>query len=451
MTAKALERFSLQAPAATLFVGLTSRILSDETLDDIFRQHREHQVESTILLSYLVRMLTPVVLGKERSVNLSHKDLGLTVSRQAIYDKLKGVEIPVSNALVQTTSGQIKQIYDVAGLKPKDIIPGYHTYILDGKTFNATEHRLLETRDDARCPMPGRCVSLFDTRYQLFVDIEGDQNAYRCERKIFEQMIPRLEKRAIYVADRNFCDGILLEGFSDVKAYFIVRLHGVCPARREIPSVKKESVRSHPISERDIEVQLPNRGWTKVRLITVRLAKKTRNGDRVIRIVSNLPKTVSCKAIAQAYRNRWTIENAYGYISKCFNAEIQTLCYPAAALLCFSISLLLFNAVNTIMRLLAEYGKQPKSKPKIELSHYYIAAEITNCYEGMRIAIDKDDWQPILSLPLDGFTKWLKQVAQNARLEKYEKNPRGPKKPPPKRKFSGARHVATQKLLDARK
>ncbi len=41
MTAKALDRFSLQAPAATLFVGLTSRILSDETLDDIFRQHRE--------------------------------------------------------------------------------------------------------------------------------------------------------------------------------------------------------------------------------------------------------------------------------------------------------------------------------------------------------------------------------------------------------------------------
>ncbi len=451
MTAKALDRFSLQAPAATVFVGLASKVLSDEALDNIFREHREHQVESTVLFSYLVKMLTPVVLGKERSVNLSHKDLGLTVSRQAIYDKLKGVEIPVSNALVQTTKGQFKQLYDLAGLKHKDIIPSYHTYILDGKTFNATEHRLVETRADARCPMPGRCVSLFDTRYQLFTDIEGDQNAFRCERKILEKMIPRLEERAIYVADRNFCDGILLEGFIDVRAYFIVRLHGACPARREIPSIKKKSVRSQPISERYIEVQLPNRGWTKVRLITVRLEKKTRNGDRVIEIVTNLPKTVSCEVIANAYRNRWTIENAYGYISKCFNAEIQSLCYPAAALLCFSISLLLFNVVNTIMRLMTKFGKQPKSKPKIELSHYYIAAEITNCYEGLRIAVDKDEWQPILSLPLNGFTKWLKQVAKNARLEKYEKNPRGPKKPPSKRKFSGARHVATQKLLDARK
>ncbi len=89
MTAKALDRFSLQAPAATLFVGLTSRILSDETLDDIFRQHRERQVESTILFSYLVRMLTPVVLGKERSVNLSHKDLGLTVSRKPSMTNLR--------------------------------------------------------------------------------------------------------------------------------------------------------------------------------------------------------------------------------------------------------------------------------------------------------------------------------------------------------------------------
>ena len=451
MTAKALDRFSLQAPAATLFVGLTSRILSDETLDDIFRQHRERQVESTILFSYLVRMLTPVVLGKERSVNLSHKDLGLTVSRQAIYDKLKGVEIPVSNALVKTTSGQIKQIYDVAGLKHKDIIPGYHTYILDGKTFNATEHRLLESRTDARCPMPARCMSLFDTRYQLFVDIEGDQNAFRCERKILERMIPRLEKRAIYVADRNFCDGNLLEGLIDAKACFVIRLHGVSPARREIPSPKKKSVRRRPVSERYIEVQLPNRSWTKVRLITVRLNKKTRNGDLVLEIVTNLPRSVSCEVIANAYRNRWTIENAYGYISKCFNAEIQSLCYPAAALLCFSLSLLLFNVVNTIMRLMTKYGKQPKSGPKIELSHYYIAAEISNCYEGLRIAVNKDVWQPILGLPLKDFATWLKQVAHNARLEKYKKNPRGPKKPPPKRKFSGARHVATQKLLDARK
>lgn len=451
MIATALDRFSQQAPAATLFVGLISKVLSDEALDGIFRSHSEQQVESPVLFSYLVRMLAPVVLSKERSVNLSHRDLGLTVSRQAIYDKLKGVEVQVSNALVHTTSADFKQICDAAGLKHKDIIPGYHTYILDGKTFNATEHRLQESRADARCPMPGRCVSLFDTRYQLFVEIEGDQNAFRCERKIFQQMLPRVEKHAIYVADRNFCDSSLIEGLINAQAYFITRLHGVSPARRELSTPKKKLPSRRAISEREIEVQLPDKGWTKVRLITVQLSKKTRNGDSVLQIVTNLPGSVDCHAVANAYRNRWTIENAFGYISTCFNAEIRSLCYPAAALLCFSISLLLFNVVNTIMRLMSHSIKQPKSGPTIEFSHYYIAAEISNCYAGLRIAVEDEQWQPILNLSLKEFATWLKQVAKYARPEKYKKNRRGPKKPPPKRKFNGARHVATQKLIESRK
>lgn len=453
MTSIVIERFAKQAPAATMFVGLLSRIFSDESLDEIFRQHSQHQIESPILFSYLVEMLTPVVVGECKSVNTSHRELGLNVSRQAVYDKLKGVEAEVSSAMVRETSRQLIRMCDLAGMDQKDLIPGYDCYILDGKTYNATEHRLIETRTDSRCPLPGRCVSLLDASHGLFVDVEGDSNANRCERKIFDRMLPRLEKGAVYIADRNFCDGNLIENFIDAGSYFIIRLHGASPARREIPGVKSKEIRKgggELVTEREIEVELPKRGWTKVRLTTVHLKKKTRNGDRVIHSISNLPTSVSSITVSKAYLGRWTIENSFGYISRCLNAEIRTLCYPSAAGLCFALALLLYNVMRTISLFLSTFGKQPQVATKIELSLHYIAAEISSCYAGLLIAADKRDWQAISALSTTQFVAWLKQVASYARLSKYKKDPRGPKKKTPARKFNGSRHVATQSILEAR-
>lgn len=454
MTAAVIERFAKQAPAATMFVGLLSRILSDETLDGIFRTHSQHQVESPVLFSYLVKMLTPVIMGKSKTVNTSHREHGLSVSRQAIYDKLKGVETDVSSALIRETSRQLIQIHNMAGLDQEDLVPGYDCYILDGKTYNATEHRLVETRTDSRSPLPGRCISLLDARVGIFVDVEGDHNANRCERKILVPMQLRFKRKAVYIADRNFCDGNLIEGFMDADAYYIVRLHGASPARREIAGSKSVEIRKgngERITEREIEVELPKRGWTKVRLTTVHLKNKTRNGDRVIRFISNLPRSVSSITASKAYHGRWTIENSFGYMSKCLNAEIRTLCYPAAAGLCFALALLLYNVMKTIMQFLSKFGKQPKSASKIELSMHYIASEISSYYAGLLIAVDQKEWRSFLSMSTRKFVAWLKQVAAYAQLSKYQKNPRGPKKKPPTRKFNGSRHVATQTILEARK
>lgn len=454
MTAKVIERFAKRAPAATMFVGLLSRILSEESLDKIFRDHSQHQVESPILFSYLVEVLTPVVVGKSKTVNTSHRELGLNVSRQAVYDKLKGVEAEVTSAMIRETSRQLIQIRELAGLDRQDLIPGYDCFIFDGKTYNATEHRLIETRTDSRCPLPGRCISLLNASHGLFVDVEGDPNANRCERKIFDRMQPRLEKDSVYIGDRNFCDGILIENFMDAGANYVVRLHGASPARREIPGVKSKEVRKvsgERITEREIEVKLPKRGWTKVRMTTVHLKKKTRNGDRVIHLLSNLPESVSSITISNGYRGRWTIENSFGYMSRCLNAEIRTLCYPGAAGLCFALALLLYNVMKTIMQFLSKFGKQPKSAQKTELSMHYIASEISSYYAGLLIAADQKEWRSILSMSIRKFVAWLKQVASYAQLSKYKKDPRGPKKKPPARKFNGSRHVATQTILEARK
>ena len=45
-----------------------------------------------------------------------------------------------------------------------------------------------------------------------------------------------------------------------------------------------------------------------VRLITVKLKKATRDGDKELKILTNLLDEVEAKAVAQLYRKRWLIE-----------------------------------------------------------------------------------------------------------------------------------------------
>jgi len=455
MIAKIIEQFAQKAPAALMFRGLFARLFSDEVLDRIFANYRERQVESPLLFSFLVRLLVPVITGSKASVNAAHQASDCEMSRQAVYDKLKGVEPAVATALVRATVGELRTLQDKTRVQRKDIIPGYHTFIIDGKSLNGTEHRLWESRYDSRCPLPGRCVAILDTRYELFSDVEFEPYAYRCERKVLAPMFNRLEKGAVYVADRNFSDGVVISHFVKQDTYFVIRQHGVSPSYREIPGEKRKACKHSTtlggrVYEQKVEVQLPDESWLQVRRVTIVLKKKTRNGDTTLNLLTNLPAQVSAAKITVVYHNRWKIETCLGYLSQALNAEIETLCYPGAAGLCFCLALVLFNMMSTLKALIAEYGNQPDPEHPIELSYFYLAHEIAECQAGMNIVFNDRDWKKYSDMTTSEFAKWMKSIAKRADLKRYRKHVRGPTKPRPKRKFNGSRHVATQTLLNTR-
>jgi len=73
MVVDVIERFSKKAPAAMLFRGLFARVFSDERMDQIFRDHKERQIESEIVFSSLIHLLTPVVSGGKRLDGTEHR------------------------------------------------------------------------------------------------------------------------------------------------------------------------------------------------------------------------------------------------------------------------------------------------------------------------------------------------------------------------------------------
>jgi hypothetical protein len=438
-----------------MFRSFFERVFSEESLNQIFRDRAQKQVESDVLFSHLVGILVPVVSGNSKSVGSAYQAGKFDYSRQALYDKLKGVESSVSAGLLTTVVDKLLPIHKSANVNHADPVKGYHTYVIDGKTYNATEYRLRECRTDARAPLPGRSVAVFDTRHELFVDIECETNAHCSERKIVRPLLERLETGALYMADRNFADSYTLSAFIGAESYFITRQNKGCLSWRKIDQSRiqdrGQDENGNQLTEEKIEIKLTDGSWKTIRRITVKLSKPTRKGDTELMLLSNLPGRVSGKAIANAYRKRWTIETSFGHLARALNAEIKTLCYPKAAGLCFSIALVLFNLMSTIKALLKEHGQYSDRYEIPDLSYYYLADEILRWLTAFELVEDQVNLESITHQSHKKFIRTMKWIASKAILKKYRKHVRGEKKKPPNRKFNGSRHVATQKILDARK
>ena len=129
-------------------------------------------------------------------------------------------------------------------------------------------------------------------------------------------------------------------------------------------------------------------------------------------------------------------------------SEIDTLCYPKAALFVFCVALAAANVLGLIKGALrAAHGTERAE----EVSGYYLGDEIAGTQRGMMIAIPAEHWRMFRVLSPEQLADVLLQLASKVRLERFRRHRRGPKKPPVKRRYSKKRpHVSTAKLLENR-
>lgn len=187
-----------------------------------------------------------------------------------------------------------------------------------------------------------------------------------------------------------------------------------------------------------------------MRRVTILLDQPTRDGDREIHVLTNLPKEVGAVKVAEVYRKRWTIETLFFEVAQTLSCEIDTLGYPKAALFAFCLGLLAANAVALLKAALrAAHGEEVVSHT---LSAYYLVLEIRQTYAGMMVAIPPAEWQVFNGLTDAGMADVLKGIAGHVSLKRYRKTVRGEKKPPPKRRrYQNGEHVSTAKIIAERK
>jgi len=201
------------------------------------------------------------------------------------------------------------------------------------------------------------------------------------------------------------------------------------------------------VFEQAVEITGPQGETLQLRRVVVKLNQPTRNGDKTLILLTNLPEeTVEAFTIAELYRARWGIETAFQKLESHLNSEINTLGYPKAALFSFCLALVAFNLYAMVMAALR--ATHPDQAINQVVSEYYIAQEIDTTTDGMLIAIPEKEWTLFTQVSLAELGRILLFIASYVDLKKYAKSPRGPKKPRPVRnQFKGHPHVSTAKLL----
>ena len=187
-----------------------------------------------------------------------------------------------------------------------------------------------------------------------------------------------------------------------------------------------------------------------LRRVRLKLDHATRNGATLLHILTNLPRQIAAKQVAQLYRNRWTLETAFQHLEAYFHSEINTLGYPKAALFGCSLALVAYNVLAVVLAaLLSVHGE---ATVEHDVSLYYIANELATTYTGMMIAIPEPEWAIFYAMRTADLAAILRDLAQRVRLQALRKSRKRPQKARCKRPSTPKKgHVSTAKLLLNRK
>jgi hypothetical protein len=461
MLGQVFDGFVKDSPVSVMFRGTLENIFSSSRLDAIFEENAKNQVSGKLAFSSCAALLSLVTTRIHPSVNAAYvkNDKEFSVSIQSIYNKLNGMELSVSEALVRETARDIKDIINAMNATLEGPIPGYEVRIVDGNHLAATDRRIKELRRVGDAALPGHTVAVLNPHFELIENIIGCEDGHASQRPLYAQLLNQVEPKQCWIADRDYSTLDFLFGIKQRAAYFIIRQHGsmtghLVGRRRRVGETETGTVYEQSIQLRNSAGEV-----FKLRRITVKLKTKTRDGDTEIHLLTNLPKKVDACRIADAYRRRWTIETAFAKLTQDLRCELNTLGYPKAALFSFCVAVVMYNALSTVIAAMRVTNPQVattesrSSGRERTFSIYYLAEEISKVSRGMAIAIPNEQWtDAFATLTTKQMAKILLWLANRMDVRKFLTNPYGPKtrKKKIKTKTRGS-HVSTYKILKQRK
>ncbi|HEV3260678.1 MAG TPA: transposase [Gemmataceae bacterium] len=446
------ERFVKDSPVSVMVQGIAEHALDPGQMDALFDRCADRQYTRTLLFSSVVDLMALVVTGVRKSLHAAYQATAndIAVSLTSVYNKLNGIEPDVSAELVRHTACRLTPVQQQLGGTLPDWVPGYRTRILDGNHLAATDHRLAETRTNAAAPLPGQALVVFEPALGLVTDVFCCEDGHAQERSLLDEVVARLRERDLWLADRNFCVRAFLLALVAGQAFFIIRQHEKLawePAGKVYGRGRIDGAR---VREQRVAIRQDDGRRVFLRRVVLELDKPTRDGDTQLALLTNLPAEAAdaCK-VGRLYRKRWTIEEAFAELEKALASELNTLCYPKAALFVFSVALAAYNMLGLVKGALrACHGPEQAG----EVSGYYLADEVAGTYRGMLIAIPDEHWRVFGGLTAAELAEVLRALAGNVRLAAFRRHPRGPKKPSVKRRYSKKHpHVSTARLLENRR
>lgn len=445
-------RFAKHAPLSVMTRIVLENLIGAAQLDAVFRDVAQRQYTNELLFSTCADLLVEVTLFGCTSVNAAflRNQEDIPVSVVSVYKKLQRVEPAVCEALVARTADRAQGVIAKLQAERPEPIAGYRLRIGDGNVLGRSERRLEVLRGTNVAALPGQSVVLFDYATGLISRIVPCEDAHVSEKRLMLELLPHLEPGDLFLGDSAYGTQEFMQGIRDRKASFLVRhhsslkLHPAPKGKGTAPRRRVGVCRTGTIYEQMVTTATGQ----KFRAITLersRSQKPLRNGKRELTLLTNVPrKKASARTLLSLYLKRWKIEEAFRQLTQDLSCEVNTLGYPKAALLAFSLAVLAFNCLACVKAALA--SRHGWDKVDGELSNFHMASEVKRTFEGMCIALSEEVWAPYAALDDLRLAAVLKELAATLCWARYRKARRGPKKSV-RKSCKRHQHVATAKLL----
>jgi hypothetical protein len=453
------QKFIAQSPVSVMFRGTLENVFAAERLDRIFDDAAQRQYYHELAFSPCADLLAAVVSRIQRSVHAAYRagreQTG--VSLRAVYDKLAGIEPAVWEALVRETAKDLAAIVEELHVRQPGPFPGWEVRIVDGNYLAGTQHRLKELRGMGDAALPGHSLAVLNPHRELIEEVIVCEDGHANQKPLMVRLLAMALPGQCWIADRDFTTCPLLFGLQDQGAYFVIRQHailqGVAVGRRG----RLGRIATGVVYQQ--RLRLTNRDGREmvVRRVTVVLDQPTRDGDREIHLLSNLPAKGRADKIATGYLSRWQIEAAFQKLTNVLRCEPNTLGYPDAALFAFCLAVVMYNALSTVIGALRRahpkaLAQSEKTKKPLKFSFYYLADEIAGVWRGMEIAIAPRLWTKAFARQTPRqMARTLLWLARRLKPKRFLTNPYGPQKRRKRRPMTTrGGHVSTQRILQQR-
>jgi IS4 transposase len=446
-----ISRCAEKSPVTVMARLALQRALEPAWVDALFEREGGAQYQRELLFSTTVELMSVVAVGLQPSLHAAAQACPeMPVSVQALYGKIKRTEPDLVRALV---AGSARRLGDVLAPMIEDkapTVPGYRLRIVDGNHLPASEKRIKPLRGFRGAALPGHSLVVYDPDLGMVVDMEPCEDAHTQERSVMSSLLERAMPGGLWIADRNFSTPTILSEWDHRGCAFIVREHSRNPNPCALDALTYQGrVATGAVHEQAVAIKETTGQTVTLRRIELHLKEPTEDGETVIRILTNLPRSrFSARAIARLYRRRWQIESMFQRLESVLHSEVTTLGHPRAALLAFGVAIMSYNVLTVLQS--AIQAAHDLRDSGIQLSPFYVATEVRAHYAGMMMAVASAAWRRYDAMPASQLGRLLLEIASHVKPKTLRKHPRGPKLPKKKGYVSGPvarRHVSTARVL----
>jgi hypothetical protein len=217
------------------------------------------------------------------------------------------------------------------------------------------------------------------------------EDGHAQERTLLGQVLATVQAGDLWMQNRNFCPWAFLSEIDSRGAGCITRQYQGLPF--EVVSALRSvgRIETGHVAEQRVQVWDAQGVAHLFRRLRVKLDEATRDGDRVLSLLTNLRlRKAAAKRVARLYRKRWTLETAFPHLEADFHAEINTLGSPKADWFGFCLALVAYNMLAVVLAALRSVHGETIAQ---ELSLDAVANDIAQTYHGMMMAIPEDEWR----------------------------------------------------------